>query len=151
MLAVQRTVQGLEGSINHVSVDNHGATLMAVFGLPPLSHEDDAMRAVEAAQQLQEALGKLGWTARMGVATGKAFCGSVGGASRCEYTVLGDVVNLAARLMQAADDRRPILCDVATFTAARAQFLFEVFPPIVVKGKAQPIVSHGPVLSLIHI
>lgn len=145
MLAVQQTVQGLEGSINHVSVDNHGATLMAVFGLPPLSHEDDAMRAVEAAQQLQEALGKLGWTARMGVATGKAFCGSVGGASRCEYTVLGDVVNLAARLMQAADDRRPILCDVATFTAARAQFLFEVFPPIVVKGKAQPIVSHGPV------
>lgn len=144
MLAVQRTVQGLEGSINHVSVDNHGATLMAAFGLPPLSHEDDAVRAVDAAQQLQEALGKLGWAARMGVATGKAFCGSVGGASRCEYTVLGDVVNLAARLMQAADERRPILCDVATFTAARAQFLFEVFPPIVVKGKAQPIVIHGP-------
>src|SRR5690606_17501183 len=43
------------------------------------------------------------------------------------------------------DQRRPILCDVATFTAARAQFLFEVFPPIVVKGKAQPIVIHGPV------
>jgi len=144
MLAVQQTVQGLEGSINHVSVDNHGATLMAAFGLPPLSHEDDAVRAVDAAQQLQEALARLGWAARMGVATGKAFCGSVGGATRCEYTVLGDVVNLAARLMQAADERRPILCDVATFTAARAQFLFEVFPPIVVKGKAQPIVIHGP-------
>ena len=144
MVAVQAIVQGLEGSINHVSVDNRGATVMAVFGLPPLSHEDDAVRAVDAAQQLQDALGRLGWTAGMGVATGKAFCGSVGGASRCEYTVLGDVVNLAARLMQAADQRRPILCDVATFTAARAQFLFEVFPPIVVKGKAQPIVIHGP-------
>ncbi|MBA3545868.1 MAG: adenylate/guanylate cyclase domain-containing protein, partial [Nannocystis sp.] len=140
MLAVQEIVQGLEGSINHVSVDNHGGTLMAAFGLPPLSHEDDAVRAVDAAHQLHEALGKLGWSAGMGVATGKAFCGSVGGASRCEYTVLGDVVNLAARLMQAANKQRPILCDVATFTAARAQFLFEVFPPIMVKGKAQPIV-----------
>jgi len=144
MAAVQQIVQGLEGSINHVSVDNHGATLMAVFGLPPLSHEDDAMRAVDAAQQLQEALKRLGWAAAMGVATGKAFCGSVGGAARCEYTVLGDVVNLAARLMQAADERRPILCDNTTFNAARGQFLFEVYPPIMVKGKAQPIVIHGP-------
>ena len=144
MVAVQQVIQSAEGSVTHVSVQPDGATLMAAFGLPPLAHEDDATRAIEAAQQLRAVLGRLGFPARMGVTTGKAFCGSVGGAARCEYTVLGDVVNLAARLMQATDEQRPILCDGPTFTAARAHFVFDTYPPITVKGKAQPIVIHGP-------
>ncbi len=144
MVAVQQIVQTAEGSITHVSAQNDGATLMAAFGLPPLAHEDDATRAVEAAQQLRAVLGRLGCSALMGVATGKAFCGSVGGKARCEYTVLGDVVNLAARLMQAADEQRPILCDALTFAAARSHFIFDTYAPITVKGKAQPIAIHGP-------
>lgn len=144
MAAFQQIVQGFEGSINYVSVDNTGATMMAVFGLPPLAHEDDAVRAIDAAQQLRTVLQRLGWQTVMGVASGKAFCGSVGGAARCAYTVLGDVVNLAARLMQAADAALPILVDNYTFTSARGQFLFEAHPPIIVKGKAQPIAIHSP-------
>jgi hypothetical protein len=58
--------------------------------------------------------------------------------------VLGDVVNLSARLMQAADELLPILVDNYTFTAARGHFLFEAYPPINVKGKAQPIAIHSP-------
>lgn len=144
MAAVQQIVHAAEGSINHVSVYTDGATLMIAFGLPPLAHEDDAVRAVEAAQQVREVLSRLSCPTRIGVVTGKAFCGSVGGADRCEYTLLGDVVNLAARLMQAADEARPILCDSHTFASARAQFLFEAYPPIKVKGKAQPVAIHGP-------
>ncbi len=144
MAAAQQIVHSAEGSINHVSVYTDGATLMIAFGLPPLAHEDDAVRAVEAAQQLREVLGRLACPTRIGVVTGKAFCGSVGGAERCEYTILGDVVNLAARLMQAADEARPILCDNHTFASARAQFLFEAYPPIRVKGKAAPVAIHGP-------
>jgi class 3 adenylate cyclase/predicted ATPase len=144
MVAAQQIAQSAEGSINHVSVYTDGATLMIAFGLPPLAHEDDAVRAVEAAQQLREVLGRLACPARIGVVTGKAFCGSVGGSERCEYTILGDVVNLAARLMQAADEARPILCDSHTFASARAQFLFEAYPPIKVKGKAAPVAIHGP-------
>ena len=144
MAAVQQIVHSAEGSVNHVSVYTDGATLMLAFGLPPLAHEDDAVRAVEAAQQVREVLGRLGCPTRIGVVTGKAFCGSVGGADRCEYTILGDVVNLAARLMQAADEARPILCDSHTFASARAQFLFEAYPPIKVKGKAAPVAIHGP-------
>jgi hypothetical protein len=78
MAAFQQIVQGFEGSINYVSVDNTGATMMAVFGLPPLAHEDDAVRAIDAAQQLRTVLKRLGWQTVMGVASGKAFCGSVG-------------------------------------------------------------------------
>lgn len=144
MAAFQQIVQGFEGSINYVSVDNTGATMMAAFGLPPLSHEDDSVRAIDAAQQLRAVLKRLGWHTAMGVASGKAFCGSVGGASRCAYTVLGDVVNLSARLMQSADELLPILVDNFTMTAARVQFLFEAHPPITVKGKAQPIAIHSP-------
>ncbi len=144
MAAFQQIVQGFEGSINYVSVDNTGATMMAVFGLPPLAHEDDAVRAIDAAQQLRTVLKRLGWQTVMGVASGKAFCGSVGSATRCAYTVLGDVVNLAARLMQAADELLPILVDNYTFTAARGHFLFEAYPPINVKGKALPIAIHSP-------
>lgn len=144
MAAVQQIVHSAEGSINHVSVYNDGATLMMAFGLPPLAHEDDAVRAVEAAQQVREVLRRMACPTLIGVVTGKAFCGSVGGADRCEYTILGDVVNLGARLMQAADEARPILCDSHTFASARAQFLFEAYPPIKVKGKAQPVAIHGP-------
>lgn len=144
MAAFQQIVQGFEGSINYVSVDNTGATMMAAFGLPPLAHEDDAVRAVDAAQQLRAVLKRLGWHTCMGVASGKAFCGSVGSPTRCAYTVLGDVVNLAARLMQSADELLPILVDNFTCTSARGQFLFEAHPPITVKGKAQPIAIHSP-------
>jgi class 3 adenylate cyclase/tetratricopeptide (TPR) repeat protein len=144
MAAIQQIVHGCEGSVNYCSVDGHGATVMAAFGLPPLAHEDDAVRSIDAAQQLREILNRLGWQAVVGVASGKAFCGSVGGAARCAYTVLGDVVNLAARLMQAADELLPIICDNYTFTAARGQFLFEAYPPITVKGKSQPIPLHSP-------
>ena len=143
MLALQQIVGACEGTIGHVGVDHHGATVLVAFGLPPLAHEDDAVRAVEAAQQIRGALGPLGWRTRCGIASGRAFCGTVGSAERCEYTVLGDVVNLAARLMQAGDGAA-ILSDHFTFVAARTQFLFEALPPISVKGKSHAIPLYTP-------
>jgi class 3 adenylate cyclase/predicted ATPase len=143
MVAVQQIVETWEGTIGHLSVDHHGTTVLVAFGLPPLAHEDDAVRAVEAAQQVRELHKRLGWRANCGIASGRAFCGTVGSAERCEYTVLGDVVNLAARLMQAGDGKS-VLCDHYTFVAARGQFLFENLPPISVKGKADAIPIYTP-------
>lgn len=143
MTAVQQVVDAGEGTTLHVSVDDHGATVLVAYGLPPLAHEDDTARAVEAGQQVRESLERLGWRTRCGIAAGRAFCGVVGSADRCEYTVLGDVVNLAARLMQAGTDRA-ILCDQAAYQAARTQFLFEGLPPITVKGKADAIQLYSP-------
>lgn len=143
MSSVQQIVAAHEGTIGHVGVDHQGTTVLIAFGLPPLAHEDDAVRAVEAAQQIQAALGPNGWGTRFGIASGRAFCGTVGNTDRCEYTVLGDVVNLAARLVQAGDGRA-ILCDHFTFMAARTQFLFEALPPISVKGKSHAIPLYTP-------
>jgi tetratricopeptide (TPR) repeat protein len=80
------------------------------------------------------------------VTTGSVFCGVIGNQRRREYTMIGDPVNLSARLMTAAKTHReaqihkiPILCDAPTAEAARDRVLFEALEPIIVKGKHQPV------------
>ena len=140
---LQDVVERFEGSVNKLAVDGKGVLLVAAFGLPPLAHEDDGIRAVEAALAARVALSALGCTGGIGVATGQAFCGSVGNEIRREYTMIGDIVNLAARLMQAAEGG--ILCDEATLHAARERITFEALPPLRLKGKARPVAVHRPV------
>src|SRR5207248_2427349 len=59
------------------------------------------------------------------------------------YGTVGEVMNLAARLMQAAPGR--ILCDGATYRAARSHLAFQDLPAISVKGKAEPVTVYQPV------
>lgn len=146
MTAVQRSIYKYEGSLNKFLVDDKGSTLLAVLGLPPLSHEDDPERAVLTAISLADELHKLGMECYIGVTTGVAFCGPVGSGSRREYSVLGDVVNTGARLMQqaaamklAADEagvfRSCILVDKPTKKSAEANpsIQFERLPPVHLK------------------
>ncbi len=144
--AVMQTLQTLllryEGSINKLSVDWEGITLMAALGLPPLAHEDDALRAVHTAQAIQEALDEMDMRCAIGIATGRAFCGAVGSARRLEYTMIGDVVNVAARLMESASDQ--IFCDTTTYEAARMRLRFAALPPRTIRGKADPVAVYCP-------
>ena len=137
MQALQTALYRFEGSINKISVDDKGASLIAVLGLPPLAHEDDPERALRAAMAMQAGLTTIDFKSAIGVTTGLAFCGVVGNTRRREYTVMGDVVNLAARLMQAA--RGGILCDKATALASGHRVALEALPAIKVKGKTLPI------------
>ena len=142
MAALQRALYRYEGSINKLSVDEKGTTLVAALGLPPLTHEDDPARGVQAGLAMHEALAAGGRRVAVGVTTGRAFCGTVGSRWRREYTMLGGVVNLAARLMQEAGDG--VLCDAATAQAARASLAFEALPPVRVKGRADPVPVYRP-------
>jgi class 3 adenylate cyclase/tetratricopeptide (TPR) repeat protein len=143
MAALQAALYRYEGSINKLSVDEKGTTLVAALGMPPLAHEDDPARGVLAGLAMCDALGRLGRRVAVGVTTGRAFCGTVGSPWRREYTMLGPAVNLAARLMQEAGDG--VLCDAATATAARPGLAFEALAPVLVKGRADPVPVHRPV------
>ncbi|MBM3267474.1 MAG: AAA family ATPase [Candidatus Sericytochromatia bacterium] len=134
---IQTVLDRHEGTMNKLSVDEKGVSMVAAFGLPPLAHEDDAARAIQAALVLRETLLEYDVVHAIGVATGRAFCGVVGNDQRREYTVMGDIVNLAARLMGKA--RLDLLCDQATATQAAGRFDFEALPPLTLKGKAQPV------------
>ena len=70
--------------------------------LPPNAHADDPLRSVLAALTLVARLASQGLPASVGLTVGEVFCGIAGSTTRREYTVLGDSVNLSARLMQHA-------------------------------------------------
>lgn len=143
MVALQQTIYRFEGSLNKLSVDDKGVSMLAGFGLPPVTHEDDEARAVGAALALRDRIAELDWDCSIGVATGRIFCGAYGNDDRREYTMIGDTVNTAARLMQAANSG--VLCDTATFQPSEARFEFETLEPLQMKGKSEPVPCFCPI------
>jgi class 3 adenylate cyclase/tetratricopeptide (TPR) repeat protein len=121
-----------------------GDAVMAVFGVP-VAHEDDAVRAVRAAADMRDALPALNeeledrWGARLqtriGVNTGEVVAGD---ASRGEAFVVGDVVNVAARLEQAAPAGE-VLLGRTTRALVRRAVEAEPVAPLTLKGKADPV------------
>jgi class 3 adenylate cyclase/tetratricopeptide (TPR) repeat protein len=90
------------------TVDKHiGDAVMALFGAP-MAHDDDPLRAAHVALHIHEALAQLSegvgrpLQAHVGIANGEVVAGMLGRAEAHDYTVLGDSVNLAARLVGAA-------------------------------------------------
>ena len=149
--ALQRAVGVGEGDVNKILVDDKGMLCLAVFGLPPLVHVDDATRATAAALLVVGELATLGVAASVGVTTGTAFCGFVGSSVRREYTVMGNVVNLAARLMSAAKrEAGRVLVDAETRAAAASasasrDFDFRATAPLQLKGLKDRVSAFAPV------
>ena len=142
MAAIASVMARYQGTIARIGMDENGPVAQLAFGLPPLAHEDDPVRGVHAALELQAALRARGVEAHIGIATGRAFCGAVGSGRRREYATVGDVVNVAARLMQAADDG--ILCDATTAAACGEHLAFDALASIPVRGKAEPVAIYRP-------
>jgi len=130
-----------------------GDSIMAVFGVP-LRGDDDAMRAVRAAVAMSHALEELNgvgafagraFSMGIGLHTGQVVAGNVGSPKRMEYTVLGDTVNLAARLEGL--NRRygsGILISDTTYKAVRhdAGILAREVDAVRVKGRRTPCVLY---------
>ena len=143
---LQRLVYRVEGSVNKVSADDKGRSLVAVLGMPPLAHEDDPRRGVVLALDMRDLLLEFGSSCAIGVATGRAFCGVIGSELRREYTMMGDIVNLAARLMVASGGN--VLCDAATREGAKDHFDFQDLPKLKLKGKSEPVPVFRPSLRV---
>src|SRR5207249_7662679 len=120
------------GSINQLLLDDKGTVVACGWGLALHAHGDDEMRAVRAALEIRGAFREIGLSASCGIATGDVFTGLRGNSSRCEYAMIGDTVNRAARLMQIAEGQ--ILCDATSFERTSDRVDFETLPPVRVKG-----------------
>jgi class 3 adenylate cyclase/tetratricopeptide (TPR) repeat protein len=143
MIELQRTVYRYESSVNKFLVDDKGTISIIAFGAPPLAHHDDPLRAVRCALEIQDLAERLGLRAAIGITSGQVFAGPVGSAKRREYTVMGDTVNLAARLMQLAG-RGGIIADHATFSATRSDIGYDTLAPQTVKGRVAAVRMYRP-------
>jgi len=136
---VQNTLARYEGYLIQLTTGDKGSYLYAVFGAP-LAHDDDAARAVAAAMDLQAPPSDLDFITgvQIGVSQGRMWTGAYGGPTRCTYGVLGDEVNVAARLMEEAKPGQ-ILVSQRIADAAAKRYHFKSLNSVEVRGKKEPI------------
>lgn len=128
-----------------------GDAIMAVWGAP-LPDPDHALHACQAAVDMAETLEQLNvqWAAEgrpplqagYGISTGEVVVGNLGSAQRFSYTVIGDHVNLAARLEglnKEYETTRPILISESTYARIRGRASVRRLGSVRVKGKRQPV------------
>lgn len=140
--AVQTVLRRFGGGVHKVTMDEKGVLIVAVFGLPPHSHENNAARGARAAVELHGALRDLHLVHGIGVTSGRAWCGVIGNAARRDFTVIAPVVNQAARFMQHAVN--DVYCDDATAQGARGWVRFQSMPQVIAKGISTPLNAHRP-------
>jgi predicted ATPase/class 3 adenylate cyclase len=140
---VQTILARYEGYMLQLTVGDKGSYLYSAFGAPT-AHEDDAVRAASAALELRALPANLDFVeqVKIGIGQGQIYTGAYGGTMRRTYGVMGDDVNLAARLMQAAEPDQ-ILMSEAAWQATRNIFAGEKLPPLRVKGKSQPVAVYS--------
>jgi class 3 adenylate cyclase/tetratricopeptide (TPR) repeat protein len=137
--AVARTVDAAFRRLGEV-VDEYGGTvdkfmgdsLLAVFGVPT-AHDDDAERAVAAGLAMREVGGDLAFS--IGINTGELMVTSLVDG---QVTVIGDAVNVAARLEKAAAAGQVLVGELTARLAGR-RVAFDEGRPLVVKGKREPV------------
>jgi len=122
---------------------------MALFGAP-IAHEDHARRAVQAAIAIQRALhpldeelrskGRSGLQVRQGLNTALVVVGTIGTDLRMDYTAVGDITNVAARL-QHATKPGSILISGRTRRLIEGYFQLRSLGALDLKGKAEKVVA----------
>ncbi len=124
-----------------------GDAILAFFG-NPVPQPDHALRAVRTALAMQAAVAELNarWAAEgrpkigvgVGINTGEVVVGNLGSTRFFDYTVIGDEVNLACRLEEAAPAGQ-VLVTNSTYREVEGLVEAAALPPITVKGKSQPV------------
>jgi adenylate cyclase len=124
-----------------------GDCIMVAFSAP-VQTPDDARKAVDAALEQQRIIAELGerwraegkepFTVGMGINTGRVIMGNLGSSSRMNYTVIGDDVNIAARLYNVALGGQIIISE-STYNEVKDYFEVRELDPVVVKGKTAPL------------
>ncbi len=147
---MQKIIHRYDGVIDKVDSYVVGHRIMALFGAPR-AHVDDPERAVRAAWEMQAKMqtfanletsaGAFALKQRIGINSGRVFAGNVGSETRHEYSVMGDEVNLTARLMSAAQEDQ-ILISQSTAAQVGKRFRLHEQTPVKVKGKSKPVPNY---------
>jgi len=140
---VQATLVRYGGTLLQLTLGEKGDYFYASFGAP-IAHEDDAARAAAAALALRTPPAACSFIREIGIglAAGAVYAGPYGSTDSQTYAALGDAVNLAARLMQAAGPGR-LLANRAVWQATRGRFVWTTLPPLQVKGKTEPLAVYA--------
>jgi class 3 adenylate cyclase/tetratricopeptide (TPR) repeat protein len=138
-----RIVRRHGGITAKADVTGDGHRVLVLFGLhtPSAADAESALSAgLEIAATLKTTLGRPGFALAMktGVHAGRAYFGSLGSEHRHDITVLGDVVNTAARVAHAAEPFR-VLATEAVLAQADGRFSTKPCPAVRAKGKAEPL------------
>lgn len=139
-----KIVYKYEGSVDKFL----GDALMVLFGAP-IAHHDDPERAVRAALEMQQEMKRFNEEKKapatlamsIGINTGPAVALNVGSEDRMEYTVIGDAVNLAARL-EGVSQAGEIIISHNTYQKIADVVEVEKKPSVKVKGKKKPILNY---------
>ncbi|XP_055964576.1 adenylate cyclase type 10 [Sorex fumeus] len=137
--AVLRTFRG---QINKVFMFDKGCSFLCVFGFPGEKGPDEVTHALESAVDIFDFCSQVHkiHTVSIGVASGIVFCGIIGHAVRHEYTVIGQKVNIAARMMMYYPG--VVSCDSVTYSGSNLPaYFFKELPKKVMKG----VTDSGPV------
>jgi class 3 adenylate cyclase/tetratricopeptide (TPR) repeat protein len=134
---VQDVLERYRGRLIQFTTDDKGCYFYAVFGAP-LAHEDDALRAVSASTELRQPAFDFIDSVQIGISQGMMRVGAYGSNQARTYGVLGDDVNLAARLMEHAGSCEVIVSERVR-KATQHAFNWKSLPAIMVKGKREPV------------
>jgi class 3 adenylate cyclase len=135
-------VRKYEGTVDKFMGDE----VMALFGAP-VAHENDPERALRVALEMMAAIAvfnrdqAIELNIHVGVNSGPVVAGQVGAQERRDYSVMGDAVNVAARLARAANNGE-IYVGPSTYRQAAAFFDFETLPALKVEGKHKPVEAY---------
>ncbi|MDT4937792.1 MAG: hypothetical protein QOG80_1463, partial [Pseudonocardiales bacterium] len=142
---VQHATSPLDVTFFESDINRDGGKIMLTAGAPR-SSGDDEERMLRAARRIVDGAGTL--PLRVGVNRGYVFAGDFGPDFRRTYSVKGDAINLAARVMGKAAAGQ-VLATRATITRSRTLFRNEALEPFLVKGKSEPVlaVSVGEVIG----
>ena len=135
MGAAQRAADRHGVTFVGTDIDRDGGKIILVAGAPTSTGEDEDQMLL-ALQELMDEDGVV--PIRMGVNRGSVFAGEIGPSYRRTFTVMGDAVNLSARLMAKAQPGQ-IVCSPDLLARGRASFRTSALEPFFVKGKAKAV------------
>lgn len=136
------------GDIIQLTVGDKGSFFYAAFGAP-IAHEDDALRALRSALNLQkyQRRNPEGLSLQIGLASGQARTGIYGGYQRFSYGVIGKEVVLACRLMESAPANEIYVSESITH-AVGGKINFENLGMFNVKGRSESVAIYRPLERL---